>query len=111
MRVVVLVSAAMLLVGVVLVVRRVELGPSVLDRVVALDVLVSTLLAGFALYAAWTDRTDLLPIMVVLSLVGFVGAVTVARFVAVESEDEGRILTREEAAGPRAGRPGSGGAG
>lgn len=98
MRVVIVVSAAMLAAAVVLVIRRVEVGPSMLDRVVALDVLVSSLLAGFALYGAWADRPDLVPTMVVLSLVGFVGAVSIARFAAVETEEERRILSDEEAA-------------
>ena len=98
MKVVILISAAMLVAAIVLVVRRAEAGPSILDRVVALDVTVSTLLAAFALYAAWFDRRDLLPVMVVLSLVGFVGSVSVARFASAESEDERRILTAEEIA-------------
>lgn len=98
MRTVIVVGAVMLVAALVLVLRRVEAGPSVLDRVVGLDVLVSTMLAGFVLYAAWTGRLDFLPVMVVLSLVGFVGAVTIARFVAAESEEEARILTPQEVA-------------
>lgn len=98
MTIVILVSALLLVVAAALVLRRVESGPSVLDRVVGMDVLVSTMLAAFVLYAAWTGRTDVLPVMVVLSLVGFVGAVTVARFVAAESEDEARILSPQEVA-------------
>ena len=96
MRTAIIVCAVMLAVAVVLVLRRVEVGPTVLDRVVGLDVLVSTMLAGFVLYSAWTGRHDVLGLMVVLSLVGFVGAVTIARFVAAESEEEARILTPEE---------------
>lgn len=96
MRTVIIVCTVMLAVAVVLVLRRVEVGPTVLDRVVGLDVLVSTMLAGFVLYSAWTGRHDVLGLMVVLSLVGFVGAVTIARFVAAESEEEARILTPEE---------------
>lgn len=92
------VCAALLGLAVVLVIRRVELGPSILDRVVGLDVLVSTMMAALALYAAWDDRVDIMATMVVLSLVGFVGSVTVARFVAAESEEEGRILTPSESA-------------
>lgn len=98
MRTVIVICVVMLSVAVVLVLRRVEAGPSVLDRVVGLDVLVSTMLAGFVLYSAWTDRHDFLGVMVVLSLVGFVGAVTLARFVAAESEEEARILTPQEVA-------------
>lgn len=96
MRAVIVVCAGLLVVAVALVLRRVEVGPTVLDRVIALDVLVSTLLAGFVLYSAWSGRTDFLGVMVVLALVGFVGAVTLARFVAAESEEEARILTPDE---------------
>lgn len=98
MKTVIVISALMLIPSAVLILRRVEAGPSVLDRVVGMDVLVSTMLAGFVLYAAWTGRTDFLAVMVVLGLVGFVGAVTLARFVAAESEDEARILSPQEIA-------------
>ena len=39
-----------------------------------------------------------MPILVVLSLVGFIGSVTIARFAAVEPEDARRVRTREEVA-------------
>jgi multicomponent Na+:H+ antiporter subunit F len=89
--------AVMLTAAVVLVLRRVEIGPSILDRVVALDVVVSTFLAAVGLYVAWAGRTDLVPVLIALSLVGFIGAVSVARLAAAESEDERRILNAEEA--------------
>ncbi|MBN8883483.1 multicomponent Na+:H+ antiporter subunit F [Salana multivorans] len=76
---------------------RVERGPSMLDRVVALDVVTAAVLATVALVSAHTKRTDLVPVLVVLALVGFIGSVTIARFAAQESDDERRILTREEA--------------
>lgn len=94
--VVVAVSAAMLLVGAALAVVRIERGPSMLDRTIALDVLTATLVAVIALEAAWNKRTDTLPILVVLAMVGFVGSVTIARFAAVESDDARRIRSREE---------------
>ncbi|WP_240916106.1 monovalent cation/H+ antiporter complex subunit F [Sanguibacter sp. HDW7] len=94
---VVAVSAAMLFVGAVLAVVRVERGPSMLDRTIALDVLTATLVAVIALEAAWNRRTDTLPILVVLSMVGFVGSVTIARFAAAEKDDDRRIKTRAEA--------------
>lgn len=94
--VVVAVSAAMLLVGAALAVVRIERGPSMLDRTIALDVLTATLVAVIALEAAWNRRTDTLPILVVLAMVGFVGSVTIARFAAAESDDDRRIRSREE---------------
>lgn len=94
--VVVAVSAAMLLVGAALAVVRIKRGPSMLDRTIALDVLTATLVAVIALEAAWNKRTDTLPILVVLAMVGFVGSVTIARFAAAESDDDRRIRSREE---------------
>ena len=63
-----------------LLVARISLGPTMLDRVVALDVLVAVLICGLALEAAVSRHTTTLPILVVLSLLGFVGSVSVARF-------------------------------
>jgi multicomponent Na+:H+ antiporter subunit F len=77
---------------------RAERGPSMLDRSVALDILTSVLVGAVALEAAWARRTDGLPMLVALALVGFVGSVTIARFASVEPEGEGRVLTREELA-------------
>ena len=83
--VVALVLGSALLVAALCVVARAVMGPTILDRVVALDVLVVVLVASFGLYAVLTDTTTSLPVLVVLSLVGFVGSVSVARFAAKES--------------------------
>jgi multicomponent Na+:H+ antiporter subunit F len=104
MSVVVLVCSVLLVTGAVLAVVRAEKGPSMLDRTIALDIVVTTMLAGIALYAAVYRRADVVPILVVLSLVGFVGSVTIARFASVEPEGEGRVRTREEIAAEEAAR-------
>ena len=104
MTAVVWVCGILLTVGAVLAVIRAEKGPSMLDRTVALDVVVATMIVGVALYAAANRRADVVPILVVLSLVGFVGSVTIARFAAVEPEGEGRVRTREEIAAEEAAR-------
>ncbi|WP_069387510.1 monovalent cation/H+ antiporter complex subunit F [Cellulosimicrobium cellulans] len=96
---VVVVAAAVLLgAAATLAVVRAERGPSMLDRTVALDVFTTTLVGAIALEAAFSRRTDTIPLLVVLSLVGFVGSVTIARFASVEPEGEGRIRTPEEIA-------------
>jgi multicomponent Na+:H+ antiporter subunit F len=63
-----------------LLVTRISLGPTMLDRLVALDVLVAVIICGLALEAAVNRHTTTLPVLVVLSLLGFVGSVSVARF-------------------------------
>ncbi|RXR25730.1 pH regulation protein F [Oerskovia turbata] len=104
MIVVVLICAVLLAAAATLAVVRAEKGPSMLDRTIALDVFTTTLVGTIALEAAWSRRTETIPILVVLSLVGFVGSVTIARFASVEPEGEGRIKTREEIAAEEAER-------
>jgi len=96
--VVMIVCAVLLVAAALITLFRVERGPSMLDRIVALDVLVAALIGCLALVSLWFGRTDLVLVLTVLALVGFVGSVTLARFAAVEPEDEGRILTPREAA-------------
>ncbi|WP_125775449.1 monovalent cation/H+ antiporter complex subunit F [Antribacter gilvus] len=90
---VVVIAAVLLLAGAALAVVRIERGPSMLDRTIGLDVLTTTIVGAGALEAAWSRRAEMLPILVVLSLVGFVGSVVVARFAAVEPEGEALVRT------------------
>lgn len=98
MTAVVVVCAVLLTAGAAMALVRAERGPSMLDRTVALDIIVTVVVAAVALYASVERRTDVVPILVVLSLVGFVGSVTISRFASVEPEGEGRVRTREEIA-------------
>lgn len=104
MIVVVWVCGILVTVGAVLAIVRAEKGPSMLDRTVALDIVVTAMIVAVAVYGAVERRTDVVPVLVVLSLVGFVGSVTIARFAAVEPEGEGRVRTREEIAAAEAER-------
>lgn len=98
MTAVVIICAVLLTLAAVLSIWRAERGPSMLDRTVALDILITVVVAAVALYASLERRTDVVPILVVLSLVGFVGSVTIARFASVEPKGEGRVRSREEVA-------------
>ncbi|MGY1858237.1 monovalent cation/H+ antiporter complex subunit F [Modestobacter sp. SYSU DS0290] len=72
---------AMLGVGALLAIGRLALGPSLLDRVVATDTLLVIITAGLALYAALQRDPTIVPVLVVVSLLAFVGSVAVARYV------------------------------
>jgi multicomponent Na+:H+ antiporter subunit F len=91
-------ATAMLAVGAVLAVIRMERGPSMLDRTVAFDVVTTTLVGAIAVEAALSRRVESVPILVVLSMVGFIGSVTIARFASVEPP-------KTAPPGRRAGRP------
>lgn len=73
-------SAGLLAVAAALLVVRITIGPTILDRSMALDVLMSVMVCAVALVAAREDRTDPLPMLLVLALVGFVGSVAIAHY-------------------------------
>lgn len=58
---------------------RILRGPDVLDRVVATDVLLAVVVAAIAAEAAFSRDATALPVLVVLSILGFIGSVSVAR--------------------------------
>ncbi|ADH91915.1 cation:proton antiporter [Arcanobacterium haemolyticum] len=72
-------SAVVELIAIALLLWRLGRGPTTLDRVVTLDMITSAVVGGIAILFAFTRRTDLLPVFVVLSLVGFVGSTVAAR--------------------------------
>ncbi len=76
--------------------RRMALGPSTMDRAVALDVVTACAIGLLIVTMALTGRTDLVPVLVVLALVGFVGSTTISRFAVPDREAEARMLSEEE---------------
>ncbi|AUH67833.1 MULTISPECIES: monovalent cation/H+ antiporter complex subunit F [Gordonia] len=80
MTVVWIISAAMLLTAVLLTVYRTLRGPSTLDRLVGVDALVAIAISGLSVWVAYTTDTTVVPGIVALSLVGFIGSIAVARF-------------------------------
>ena len=78
---VVVVCMVGLSIAAVLCVVRLILGPTVPDRIVALDALLYVVVSGIAVGAAATGDSSFLAVLVAVALLGFVGTVTVARFV------------------------------
>ncbi|UZJ24355.1 monovalent cation/H+ antiporter complex subunit F [Rhodococcus antarcticus] len=74
------VSGVCLLLAATLTMVRMLRGPSSLDRVVAVDVLVAIAIGGMVTYSAATGSSSLVPAIVALTLLAFVGSVSVARF-------------------------------
>ncbi len=79
--------------GALLALVRLARGPSLLDRVVATDTLLVIISAGLAVYAALARDPTVVPVLVVVSLLAFVGSVSVARYIGgmvVSSPEPGR---------------------
>ncbi len=61
---------------------RIAIGPSLLDRVLASDVLLAILGAALAVDMAMNRHLNNLMLLVAIAVIGFIGSVTFARFVA-----------------------------
>lgn len=70
---------------------RIIRGPGILDRMIASDMLMTTLICVIGVQMAYTGRTTGIPIMLVLAVVGFLSSVAVARYVSkTPYEPQGR---------------------
>ncbi|MDR6638844.1 monovalent cation/H+ antiporter complex subunit F [Paenarthrobacter nitroguajacolicus] len=84
--VVLIVTAVILSLAAAGAIVRIAIGPSLLDRVLASDVLLAILGAALAIDMAVNRHLNNLMLLVALAVIGFIGSVTVARFVAERRE-------------------------
>lgn len=84
------VIAVLLGVAALLGTARLLLGPSILDRALSVDVLLASALTGLGAYAAFNRDPTILPTLLVLSLLGFVGSISISKFVARRPEEHVR---------------------
>lgn len=81
MTVVFTITLAMLAAAALLTLARLLRGPSTLDRIAALDVLVVLVVGGAGVYVAIHRDGSNIPLVAAVALVGFVGSATAARLV------------------------------
>ncbi|GAA2003812.1 monovalent cation/H+ antiporter complex subunit F [Brevibacterium samyangense] len=91
-RIAVPVLAVLFAASAVLAVVKIVRGPSILDRMIGSDVLLATLMCGMGAFMAFTGRSDLLVIVLVLSSMGFIGSVSVSRYVSRGEARGGAVL-------------------
>ncbi|MGO1228094.1 MAG: monovalent cation/H+ antiporter complex subunit F [Brachybacterium sp.] len=82
--------AAILAAAALGVVYRMVVGPTILDRAISSDSLVTLVVMGMALYAAHAQAAWAGPALLGLTGLAFIGTVTFARFVAREDPMQGR---------------------
>jgi multicomponent Na+:H+ antiporter subunit F len=80
----VLLTAIMVVFGVaaILTVIRIVRGPSILDRAVASDVLMTEVMCVLGAEMAINGHTRNIPVLLIIAAVGVFGSIAVARFVA-----------------------------
>lgn len=82
------VSGALLVVAAVITMLRLVQGPSVADRMVALDTMIFLAVGGLGIYIVRTRDTIYLPVLVIAVLTAFLGTVVVARYIEAENRDD-----------------------
>ena len=81
-----IVAGVLFTIGGVAALYRIIRGPSLLDRVIASDVFVVTIMCVLGTEMALNHHTETLPVMLVLAAFAFVGSVSFARFMARQDE-------------------------
>ena len=70
---------------------RIVIGPSILDRAVASDVLLTEVMCVLGAEMAINHHTRTLPVLLIIAAVGVFGSISIARFVA--RRDQGRRMS------------------
>ncbi|MCH8467753.1 MAG: cation:proton antiporter [Roseinatronobacter sp.] len=73
-------SLFLILIGLAVAFVRLAKGPSLADRVVALDMMTVTIISFCGVYAVFMDEPSFLDVAIVLALVGFLATVALARY-------------------------------
>ena len=86
---------ALFSIGAALVVFRVVRGPTILDRMIASDVLLTTMMLVLGAVMAFERRTDLIPVLLVLAGSAAFATIAVARSVSKHDRSEPEDLPRD----------------
>ena len=82
MNVLLLVIYVVFAVAALLTLWRIVIGPSILDRAVASDVLLTEVMCVLGADMAINQHTRTLPVLLIIAAVGVFGSISIARFVA-----------------------------
>ncbi len=89
------VAGAIAAIAVLLILARLIAGPTLIDRLIASDVMLTTLILVVGAEMVVSGHTRTIPLMVVLAATAILGSVAVARFVTRAGGDASPATTRE----------------
>ncbi len=87
MNVMLLVIYVVFAVAALLTLWRIVIGPSILDRAVASDVLLTEVMCVLGAEMAINHHTRTLPVLLIIAAVGVFGSISIARFVARRDQE------------------------
>lgn len=76
-----LVSAMLLFVSAIIAIQRIATGPSQLDRSIGSDLIVAVVIGSVGIWETYVGRDTEIILLLMLSMLGFTGAVAIARLV------------------------------
>lgn len=91
-----IICAVLLAVSGALCLIRIVRGPSMLDRTVATDVFVASIVGAVGVHAAVGRYSTTVSVLLALSLVGFLGSVSIARFAARDGDGSPHLEESEQ---------------
>lgn len=74
-------ATLLLVVSAFIAIQRIAVGPSQLDRSIGSDLLVAIVIGAVGIWATYKDQDTEIIILLALSMIGFTGAVSIARMV------------------------------
>tara|TARA_R110000850_G_scaffold190308_2_gene316207 strand:- start:44157 stop:44432 length:276 start_codon:yes stop_codon:yes gene_type:complete len=77
-----------LAVSIVLLFIRFLMGPSIVDRVITLDLLITTSIGVIAIYSITTNQPTFLDISMILALIAFLGTVAFSYYLEKRNKNE-----------------------
>ena len=92
-------SLFLILVGLAVAFYRLAKGPSLADRVVALDMMTITIISFCGVYAVFMEEPSFLDVAIVLALVGFLATVALARYAERRLERDKKLQQATKAEG------------
>ncbi len=90
------IAFAMVLLAIALGFVRLLKGPTLADRVVALDMMSVLIVAFCGVYAILVAEPAFLDVLLVIALIGFLATVALARYAERRAEGEGRNQERQD---------------
>lgn len=82
MNTVLIIAAVIFAIAALVTVYKIVIGPSILDRAVASDVLLTEVMCVLGAEMAINHHTRSLPVLLIIAAVGVFGSIAIARFVA-----------------------------
>ena len=83
-------AAGFVLIAMALVLLRALRGPTVFDRILAVNAFSTLTVILIAVHGFLNDRPEFLDIALAYALISFIGVIAVSRFIATAKHDEGR---------------------